>query len=245
MYRRFKLTARNFVFPWINHLRYRGNKRYCPICRSNLSIFLPAGITPRSEALCPVCGSLERHRLLWLYFEKHTNLFTQKELLMLHIAPEQCLERKFRKIKSINYITGDLSDESVLVRFDITNLCFPNRKFDVILVSHVLEHIVDDWQAMRELARVLKPCGWATFQTPVDFNREKTYEDSSIIDPNERLKVFGQQDHIRIYGRDYVTRMEQSGFHVDNVNFFKEFTEKESNRLGLKPFDEICLCTTV
>ncbi|KKL68879.1 hypothetical protein LCGC14_2120580 [marine sediment metagenome] len=109
-----------------------------------------------------------------------------------------------------------------------------NNYFDVILCSHVLEHIPNDYLALKELYRVLKPKGWAILQVPIDHNRAKTFENSKIISPKERLRVFGQKDHVRIYGTNYKDRLERVGFIVKLDNFAKK-NEKEKSHTNLYP----------
>ena len=145
----------------------------------------------RDNVLSPSTLSLERHRLLWLYLQSETDFFV-KPLKMLHFAPEQAFYRRFRQQQNLDYTTTDLSSPLADVKADICQLPFEDNTFDVIFCNHVLEHIPDDTQAMRELYRVLKPGGWAVLQIPQDLSRATTFEDDSITDPKERAKIFGQ-----------------------------------------------------
>jgi SAM-dependent methyltransferase len=156
--------------------------------------------------------------LLWLYLQQRTNLFSTP-LKVLHFAPEFALQRRFRQCSNLDYISADLSEPEAMQKMDITAIPSANQTFDVILCSHVLEHIPDDRQAMRELHRVLKPGGWAILLVPIDMRREQTFEDPTVTDPQERLRLFEQTDHVRIYGRDYVQRLEQAGFMVRQEDF--------------------------
>jgi ubiquinone/menaquinone biosynthesis C-methylase UbiE len=126
---------------------------------------------------------------------------------MLHVAPEPCFERRFRERLGKSYITGDLFDPGAMVKMDITDIKYPDQSFDVIYCSHVLEHVQDDRRAMREFHRVLKRAGWAILLVPV--TAEVTFEDPAIIEPRERLEAFGQEDHVRRYGSDYLDSMTQ------------------------------------
>ena len=161
---------------------------------------------------------LERHRLLWLYLKNETDFFS-KTLKVLHFAPEQCFLKRFRALKNLDYTTTDLLSPTADVKADISNLPFDDNSYDVILCNHVLEHISDDTKAMEELHRVLKPGGWGVFQIPQDLNREKTFEDNAITDRKERARIFGQYDHVRIYGRDYFNKLRSIGFKVDEINY--------------------------
>ncbi len=159
---------------------------------------------------------------------------------MLHVAPEECLANEFRKSNVVRYITADLTPRAML-QMDLTGACFPDETFDVIFASHVLEHIADDGRAMRELFRVLKTGGWAILQVPID--AQVTCEDSSIIDCRERERVFGQSDHVRVYGNDYYDRLSNAGFVVRREKLPSQQNPRLANRLGLLETDEITLCT--
>ncbi|QCW99127.1 class I SAM-dependent methyltransferase [Aggregatimonas sangjinii] len=214
-------------------LYYRGAKYTDPIDGKSFHSFLPYGYeSPRENVLSPSTLSLERHRLLWLYLKNETDFFTAP-LKVLHFAPEQAFYKKFRKLKNLAYTTTDLLSPLADVRADICDLPFEDNSYDVILCNHVLEHIPDDTQAMRELYRVLKPGGWGIFQIPQDLNRENTFEDNSITDKKERTKIFGQYDHVRIYGRDYFEKLRNIGFAVEEVDYTATLSSAENDRYRL------------
>jgi len=187
--------------------------RFCPLCGKSANRFDPGGIKPRPNVRCPHCGSLERHRLLWLYLRMRTDFFDGRPRRMLCVAPEPSLDAKFRSILGDDYLSAGLSGSLAMVRMDITKIEFPDESFDVIYCSHVLEHVVDDRKAMREFCRVLKRGGWAILLVPVEPGA--TYEDPSIVEPQARLKAFGKEDHVRVYGDDYVDRLRETGFRVE------------------------------
>ena len=200
-------------------LYYRGKNYTDPIDGKSFRKFLPYGYeNPREGVLSPSTLSLERHRLLWLYLKNETDFFTSK-IKVLHFAPEQAFYNRFKKLKNIDYTTTDLNSPIADVKADICNLPFKKNTYDVILCNHVLEHIPNDTKAMQELYRVLKPNGWGIFQIPQDLNRKNTFEDDSITDRKERAKIFGQYDHVRIYGRDYFDKLRSIGFKVEEVNY--------------------------
>lgn len=221
---------------------YFGTKHHCPICHSDLRRFKPMHTTHiRLNALCPICSSLERHRMMWLFFSQKTDLFAAHLKKMLHIAPEQCLVDEFSQCESIDYLTADLNN-SAMVQMDLTDIQYPDDSFDVIYCSHVLEHIPDDAKAMGELSRVLKPKGWAVIQVPI--LREQTYEDLSITDPQQREQLFGQRDHVRIYGLDFKDRLEKAGFCVSVIPYLQEFNPMDRKRFGFDiEKDDIYFCT--
>lgn len=217
--------------PTFNKYFYYGNKRFCPICENSFRLFLAHGRAPRKNAACPFCDSLERHRLSWLYISTKTSLFEGKPKKMLHVAPERSLENKFKKLLDNDYLTADLFNPKAMVKMDITNIEYPPDTFDVIYCSHVLEHVQDDKKAMRELYRVLKNSGWAILDVPI--NAEQTLEDPTMTDPQERLEVFGQEDHVRKYGPDYANRLRDAGFIVDVIMVEDLLNNDEAVKLGL------------
>ena len=221
------------------YIIYSGKRLYCPVCEKHSRKFKRYGIIPRDNARCFICGSFERHRLVWLYFTKKTNLFDEKPKKFLHIAPESCFVKKLRKRIGVGYLTTDIKNTKVMVKMDITNINYPDESFDVIYCSHVLEHIVDDMSAIRELHRILKRSGWAILMVPI--KGDKTFEDPLIKDPGERLKVFGQKDHVRIYGRDFVDRLKRGGFKVKEVAPSDFLTTDEISKMVIR--GKIYYCT--
>lgn len=211
----------------------KGNRYTDPIDGKSFKKFLPYGYEKqRDNVLSPSTLSLERHRLLWLYLQSETDFFA-KPLKMLHFAPEQAFYRRFRQQQNLDYTTTDLSSPLADVKADICQLPFEDNTFDVIFCNHVLEHIPDDTQAMRELYRVLKPGGWAVLQIPQDLSRATTFEDDSITDPKERAKIFGQYDHVRVYGRDYFDKLRSIGFEVQEVDYTQTLSKEQVERYCL------------
>lgn len=224
-------------------LRYRGDKVQCPICEKKYREFLPYGRTnPRQNALCPSCLSLERHRLIWLYMKEQTDFFLSPKHI-LHVAPEPCFMHRMEKIHGEQYITADIESPLAKVKMDIHNIPFESNTFDVALCNHVLEHVEDDLLAMKELHRVLKPGGWAIMQVPF-FHPipEKTFEDKTITDPKEREKIFGQDDHVRKFGKDYAERLSHAGFDVKEEEFVKSITAEKVFYHGLPKNEVIFFC---
>src|SRR4051812_14142215 len=168
----------------VRSLPYLGTAVHCPCCGGSFRGWLPAGRHQRARR-CPRCRSVERHRLLWLFMQQRTNLLRDR-LRVLHFAPEFALSRRLAKLPNIEYITADLFSPQAMLKVDITDIPFKDNSMDVILTTHVLEHIPDDALAMRELARVLRPSGWAILQSPMWPDRETTYEDPTITTPEGR-----------------------------------------------------------
>ena len=211
----------------------KGSTYTDPIDGKSFKSFLPYGYgKQRNNVLSPSTLSLERHRLLWLYLKNETNFFSS-EKRVLHFAPEQAFYKRFKKMKHLDYVTTDLNSPLADVKADICNLPFKNDEFDMILCNHVLEHIPDDTKAMQELYRVMKVGGIGIFQIPQDLSRATTFQDNSITDKKERAKIFGQYDHVRIYGRDYFNKLRSIGFKVEEVDYTSNLSEEDIARYCL------------
>jgi len=192
----------------------------------------------RSNARCPICGSFDRERLLYLFLLHKTDVFN-KRLKLLHVAPETKIACLFSDNQGIEYITADLNPQGVMMKMDITKIQFADNSFDFIICNHVLEHVVDDQKAMSELYRVLKPGGGAILQVPISLSLKSTYEDFSITKAQDRQDAFGQADHVRIYARDYKNRLERSGFKVDIFQSKEAFFNNHKNRFCLNEKEDV------
>lgn len=243
----------------------RGTNFTDPIDGKSFKSMLPYGYeTQRNNVLSPSTLSLERHRLLWLYLNEETDFFkselvsdssftntkriklrdaeTNSALKVLHFAPEQAFYKLFRNQKNLDYTTTDLFSPLADVKADICNLPFEDNQYDVILCNHVLEHIPDDTKAMQELYRVLKPGGMAILQIPQDLSRATTFADDSITDQKERAKIFGQYDHVRIYGRDYFDKLRSIGFNVIEEDYTNKITPELVEKYCLAKGEIIPVC---
>lgn len=220
----------------------KGNRFTDPIDGKNFRYFLPYGYQKiRYNVLSPSTLSLERHRLMWLFLQQKTDFFSTPKKV-LHIAPEQCFIKLFKKQHNLDYTTADLHSPIADVKADILQLPFDDSSFDVVICNHVLEHIVDDQKAMSELFRVMKKGGFGIFQVPQELNRVITYEDFSISNPAERARHFGQYDHVRIYGQDYFSRLEKVGFTVTPINLSSELPKNLINQYRLTENELIPFC---
>lgn len=204
----------------------------CPICLQTVT-FVAAGEPPRPSAGCPYCASLERHRLLYLYFRQKTALF-RDQLSVLHFSPEKGLGGVLAAQRNLNYKTAWYEPERAAdYHLDLTNLALPDNSWDVLITYHILEHIPDDRQAMREMFRVLKPGGWAAVQSPVR-EQPDTFEDPSIVSPKDREAKYGNADHVRYYGyQDFSDRLTQAGFQVTIERFGHELSDSAVREFGL------------
>lgn len=238
------LIRLSYVFRWFAPLLYKGNKVTCPVCENSYRKFLSYGSykVHRENVLCPYDLTLERHRLMWLYLKNDTDFFTAESIKMMHIAPEQCFHKTFKKQKNLDYTTGDLESPIADLHFDLHKVPLDDDQYDVIFCNHVLEHVEDDAQCMRELLRIMKPGGWGIFQVPVDYSREETYEDPSITDPLEREEKFWQKDHVRLYGKDYSKKLAAAGFEVDVVDYKDKISKELFEKYRLDPQELLYVC---
>ncbi len=192
--------------------------------------------------MCPRCDSLDRHRLLWLYLHNCTNIFRER-LRVLHFAPEAIIQKKLRASPNLEYTSADLDSPLAMVSLDITDIPYAENTVDVILCSHVLEHIPDDRKAMSELYRILKPVGGALLQVPFDAERFETFEDPNVVDPKERERLFGQFDHVRVYGRDFKDRLEHAGFTLRRECYAQELGPTLTQRYNALVEVDMFYCT--
>ena len=190
MLEKFK-TIRDIIFRNISTIPLSGNNYYCPLCDRSYRKFLPAGVSKRPHAMCPGCGSLERHRLLWVTLQFLWN------------------RRQIKFGGKMLHIDGN----TAMIGMDITEIGYPDNSFDSIVCNHVLEHIMDDHKALSELFRVLKPGGWGSIQVPMK-GEITQQEELFITDPEERERLYGQSDHVRQYGNDFVNKLRKVGFDV-------------------------------
>lgn len=193
----------------IGHLRGRVT-RHCPICGYE-GKFRAFGFPPRYDSLCGKCGSLERHRLLVLC-DRRLGLFGPHHEV-LHFAPEESLSR-FLRSRVRTYRTADIRADGADLQLDIENIQMPDQSVDMVVASHVLEH-VDDGRALSQIFRILRPGGRLIAMVPLIEGWSRTYENRAITDPGDRELHFGQHDHVRFYGRDFIERLQKAGFEAD------------------------------
>lgn len=203
------------VFKAARQAMFAGEKHVCPVCASHVRTFLPSHLP---DDKCPICLSSCRERLIWLYLSRHTNVLTAP-LRVFHVAPERGIAEHLEQRGDLQYVASDIDPLTYLVprkimRVDLTEIPFADGSFDAIICNHVLEHIPDDKRAMSELFRVLAPGGFAVLLVPDPEKLDVTIEDIDAT-PEERTRRFGQADHVRLYGKDYVDKLAARGFEVE------------------------------
>jgi SAM-dependent methyltransferase len=218
----------------------------CPLCRRRVQRFLPLAqalpqliadlkkhkfdmqLFAQAETLnlqqyaCPYCLSNDRTRLYALFLRGEAQRIGHAvKYRMLDIGPARTLREMILRLGCFDYRSGDLLRSDVDDRIDIMDMkAYENDSFDCFICSHVLEHVPDDRRAMRELFRILKPGGWGIAMAPIILSLHATVEDTTLSDPEERFRRFGQDDHLRLYARhDFIERLKQAGFNVSCLGF--------------------------
>lgn len=220
-------------------LLYRGDAIVCAMCGARVRRFLPSGYDHievlrrrgvvgglrREDDRCPVCHAQGRTRLIRFHLERETAI-GREALSLLHVAPDLGLLLWMRRLGRLDYTASDLDGARYhhvpgLVKADLTRAPFPDAAFDIVICSHVLEHIPDDAAAMRELFRITRPGGTLLALVPMATDGGPTEEDAAVTDAAGRERRFGQWDHVRLYGReDFVARLAAAGFAVSLYDAF-------------------------
>ena len=236
---RLRPAAQDRAMGALRPLIWRGDAVECPVCGGHFERFLP--YWNRDYCRCPRCDSHERHRALWLYLIRRTDLLSARHEV-LHLAPEPSIAEHLRGRDNLGYVSADLESPLAMLHFDIQDIPFRDATFDVVLCGHVLTEVPDDRQAMREMRRVLRPGGWAIVMAAVEPGRAETYEDPSITEPEARRAAFLEPLNVRVYGADFADRLRDAGFDVDVIPFPRELDDDAIRRYGLLPADQIYLC---
>ena len=221
------MSIRHKIKKAYHKFKHKGNRHECPVCGFNAKTFMDAGLyVRRTNSKCPNCGSLERHRALWIILDRILK-GAKSKFKVLHFAPEKCIAMQLSKRSGIEYLTSSYGENDVSdFQFDLQNIESQDGVFDLVICSHVLEHVVEDGLAIAEIYRILKSQGIALIQVPIwPSESHPTYENKSITDPRDRIIHFGQFDHVRIYGLDVVERLKLAGFTVEVIDLEKQLKQ--------------------
>lgn len=227
----------------------------CPFCSGHFRRLRPGGFaypiliqnrvigaSPRPNVVCPRCKSHDRERLLYLFLKNETRLL-QDGGKVLHMAPEPQMSRVLRGLSNISYVSADLFATDTMVSADLLGMPFRDNWFDAVICNHVLEHVDDDRKGMREIHRVMKPDGWAILQVPIALALKQTIEDPSVKDEQERIRRFGQRDHVRMYSpNDYPERLRECGFEVSISRYAAQLGEQAIARYALTAEEIVYFC---
>jgi SAM-dependent methyltransferase len=239
---------------------YRGERFHCPVCGGRFRAFKAFGadvavardlrmvsLGRRDASICPGCASKERDRAIALYLTRGIGWFRQSPRAILHIAPEEGLGRFLSALPNVSYLSGDLcpkdSPTPAMRRIDVTQMPFEAGTFDLFVCSHVMEHVANDRQAMREALRVLKEGGVAFLQVPYSPALKITREDFGVTEAADRLRLYGQKDHVRLYGTDYADRLHEVGFMVEVRGTVDLFGEEMARKKGLALEENLFICS--
>lgn len=244
----------------LRRVAFLGSNRTCELCGSSVRGFRDhgpgfevldrrrvVGGMKREDDRCPVCHACDRTRLMKLYLERHAGVGS-RPVSLLHVAPDLGLYRWLSSQPLLTYVGSDIDAEryrhiEFMKSADLTDLPFASATFDIVVCSHVLEHVPDDAAAMAEIRRVLVPGGRAMLLVPLATDGEGTDEDPEIEDPAERERHFGQWDHVRLYGKqDFVDRLHAQGFDVALYDAFEQ-DPNEAQRLALNPLEQLPIAT--
>ena len=222
----------------VYYLIYKGENTTCLICSAKSKKFIPIAFYNSDDKICPCCGALSRSRAIGEYIRKNFKNISQK---ILDFSPHRSLNDFFKSIFE-NYISSDFENQFYAQKsYDITKINEADQSFDLIICLHVLEHILEDKKAIKELNRVLKNDGHLLIQVPL--KKGITYQDNSIISKEGRLKAFGQEDHVRIYGEDSLPLiLNENGFSAKPIDIVKEYNSEEKKLYGFSENEIIYVC---
>ena len=235
-----------------------GNSSFCTACNSRIGRFLPyrkgwKGMSPLIIGLdivgsdldrfsCPKCGAHDRERHLMLYFEQLGLWKTLKGARILHFAPESRLSERISKCHPGDYVRADINPTyASMMKIDIHAIPFDDDFFDFVICNHVLEHVTDDLRALKEICRILKPGGMAVLQTPFSAKLKVTFSDPGIDTGDLRLQIYGQEDHVRLYGADIVSRIESCGPRSRMVQHEATLAHIQAERFGVNAQEPLFL----
>lgn len=251
-------NCRNFISDnlLVTYSTDTSGSKQCVVCGNHVRTFLPGGIENeifrqhhivggglRQNCKCPCCGAIDRERWLYYVLEKYTDI-SRISGKVLHFAPEGAIETHIRRNVGIDYYSCDLAQGKAMHVVDITDIPYKDGLFDYVICNHVLEHIADEEKAVSEIKRVLKENGKWIFSFPICTDM-RTYEDRAITSPEQRLKAYGQTDHVRLYGNDFAERFERYGLKIRIYSPRDELEEAQIDKYGFIRDDIILMAEKI
>lgn len=234
-------TALKSAMRTIQVATHAGDRVVCPICEGQFSSFLTRH--GHSNAQCPGCRSLVRHRSLWLYLRDVVRI-GECPTRVLHLAPERGIERRLRELPVVDYISADLDASLASERVDVVDMPYADASFDLVICSHVLEHVVDDRAAIGEMYRVLRPGHMAIIILPIRSARTEEYIDPSPTPAHaDGYRRSARHEHVRAIGADYPDRLRAVGFDVDVIDYAASMPDPEQARFGIEPGQPFYVCS--
>lgn len=220
--RRFRSLRRKYA-----HILYAGKSVYCPMCDQTFRKFKPAGRSKykRPNAVCPKCAGRERDRVMHIFFTGKKEVLRREQCRVLHIAPEACVVPNLKELATLQYVSGDLVREDVLVQFDIQALPFSDESFEVVYCSHVLQAVEDDDKSLAEIYRVLTNNGWAIINVPCRGEATQVFRAGGDHE--------APADFVRIYGLDFTDKLIDSGFNVVSINLQDFVSDEDQQKMCL------------
>ncbi len=261
MINQIKKNYKFFVRPLLHkaHLFYNsfGNKKKCYICKKKFFHFskFRGGTKKKSGFIrrlnmvgsdvdnfrCLYCYANDRERHLFMFFDE-LNLWNEvKGAKVLHFAPEKNLSDKIKELKPSEYIKGDLfpANDSIK-KIDATDIPFADGTFDLLICNHVLEHIPDYLQAMKEIYRVLKPKGFAILQTPYSKLLKRNFEEQNINTKEQRTFFYGQGNHVRVFSEEqFLNDLKETGFNMHIAKNSDYFDDKKCYYFGVNKKEDL------
>ena len=237
-------TLLNIRLKYPKNFLTSGKRYFCPCCGAKFGRFLDFDFRNTkynpliykkfyAKTICPECNSLPRHRILAYFIENHTEMFQNKKVLVTGMSPQEYILFKRLNIKVEN---SDIYDGANF-KWDIQNIPCADDQYDVIICNHVLEHVKDYKKALKELHRILKPAGTLLISVPTLYKYDDTFEDFNADNPTKRKIYYGQDDHLRIFGKNFAEYLSAAGFTV-NIADGKKMPRKIRPVTGPASYDD-------
>jgi SAM-dependent methyltransferase len=192
---------------------------------------------------CFYCGSFDRLRHIFMFFDKLDFWPRFSNAHIIHFAPEALLSKKIEECHPAQYVKADMFPwVKDIEKIDLTNIAYNDETFDIFICNHVLEHVPDYKKALREIYRVLQKGGIAILQTPYSRLLVNNFEDPGINTDELRTLYYGQEDHVRCFSeRQFFQGLVEAGFILTIVKHADYFTEEQSSYFGVNKAEDLIM----